>query len=403
MKILHTILLFKLILVQLIIPQRNIEYEMHEIFTLVEGLPANVTFGEYTEFVSNLEFIMTSQSDVYDQEFNVTQEFDYAISQHQYRSGSLVPIPNSDNDFGIIHDITQGPWDYNTIGYGLYQFKVGFTYHAGFVTLYTFFLDYRDSDFPSEYNGNDIWVKYNFDNNTASIDWHTGTFIPISPNQIYNIWDHKSKSTRQGIQNIDEFLILIEPPTLSVSNSNGKPFLEWVQYQAWNGTKDYEVWRKLGGQPFVKIGEVQNIYNFLDNEIGIGHRPDLLVVYKVRVKTGTYISDFSNNESILYSYLLKENNTNSKDNLSDINYKLENYPNPFNPSTKISYSIPETDLVSLKVYDALGRQVAELVNEIKEAGIYEAEFDGSNLSSGIYYYTLTTNNYTQSRKMLLIK
>jgi hypothetical protein len=81
----------------------------------------------------------------------------------------------------------------------------------------------------------------------------------------------------------------------------------------------------------------------------------------------------------------------------------QNYPNPFNPSTTIRYRIPETGLVTLKVYDILGREVATLVNEEKPVGNYEVEFDGSNLSSGVYFYQLKAGSFIQTRKMICIK
>ena len=85
-------------------------------------------------------------------------------------------------------------------------------------------------------------------------------------------------------------------------------------------------------------------------------------------------------------------------------YQLEqNYPNPFNPTTVINFTIPKAGNVTLKVYNALGQEVATLVNEYKNASNYQVSFDASNLSSGIYFYTLTTDNFTQSKKMMLVK
>ncbi len=81
----------------------------------------------------------------------------------------------------------------------------------------------------------------------------------------------------------------------------------------------------------------------------------------------------------------------------------QNYPNPFNPTTLIKYSVAERSNVSLKVYDVLGNEVATLVNTSKEAGSYQVNFDASKLSSGVYIYTLNAGNYTQSKKMLLMK
>jgi len=87
-----------------------------------------------------------------------------------------------------------------------------------------------------------------------------------------------------------------------------------------------------------------------------------------------------------------------------INYELkQNYPNPFNPATIIEYSIKEEGSVELVIYDVLGKVVEKLVDERKTAGNYSAQFDASNLSSGIYFYSLRVNGFVNTKKMLLIK
>ena len=80
-----------------------------------------------------------------------------------------------------------------------------------------------------------------------------------------------------------------------------------------------------------------------------------------------------------------------------------NYPNPFNPSTTLRYSIPEASFTSIKIYDALGNEVSSLVNETKSPGTYEVEFNATDLSSGIYYYTLQAGSFIQTRKMVLLR
>ncbi|MDP1678093.1 MAG: glucoamylase family protein [Bacteroidota bacterium] len=82
---------------------------------------------------------------------------------------------------------------------------------------------------------------------------------------------------------------------------------------------------------------------------------------------------------------------------------MQNYPNPFNPTTTIAYSIPQKSNVVLKVFDVLGKAVAILVNETKDAGFYEVTFNGSKLSSGVYFYLLTTGNFSSTKKLLLNK
>ena len=86
-------------------------------------------------------------------------------------------------------------------------------------------------------------------------------------------------------------------------------------------------------------------------------------------------------------------------------FKLtQNYPNPFNPATMINFVIPQKSSVTLSVYDLSGKLVSQLINnEIRTEGSYSYEFDGSNLSSGLYMYRLSAGKYTETRKMLLLK
>jgi len=81
----------------------------------------------------------------------------------------------------------------------------------------------------------------------------------------------------------------------------------------------------------------------------------------------------------------------------------QNYPNPFNPSTVIEFSLEQPGFVNLSVYDLSGRQVAELVNDRRSAGLHTFLFDAEHLASGTYVYRLTTGAGTQSRKLTLIK
>jgi hypothetical protein len=86
-------------------------------------------------------------------------------------------------------------------------------------------------------------------------------------------------------------------------------------------------------------------------------------------------------------------------------FLAQNYPNPFNPNTIINYelSIDNLQLVTLKVFDVLGREVATLVNEVKEAGMHEVRFDATNLSSGVYFYTLLSGSFIETKMMILLR
>ena len=89
-------------------------------------------------------------------------------------------------------------------------------------------------------------------------------------------------------------------------------------------------------------------------------------------------------------------------------YLTQNYPNPFNPVTKIKFEIPgqarnDNTLVTLKIYDLLGREIATLINEEKPAGKYEVEFNATNLPSGIYFYRIQAGDFIKTRKMVLLR
>jgi hypothetical protein len=81
----------------------------------------------------------------------------------------------------------------------------------------------------------------------------------------------------------------------------------------------------------------------------------------------------------------------------------QNYPNPFNPTTTIKFSIPFTQNVTIKVFDALGNIVLNLYDEETLSGTYELKIDGSNLSSGIYFYSIHSGSFFETKKMMLIK
>ena len=118
----------------------------------------------------------------------------------------------------------------------------------------------------------------------------------------------------------------------------------------------------------------------------------------VQSTTGTInnTASVSWNDALVTSVRLEETIPN--------NYTLkQNYPNPFNPSTNIEYSIPSESFVELKVYDVLGNEVATLVNEQQQAGVYRADFTAENLPSGMYFARITANEFTQVVKMTLLK
>jgi hypothetical protein len=175
-----------------------------------------------------------------------------------------------------------------------------------------------------------------------------------------------------GLENLS-----IKSITLNVNNSIFVNTNDGIYYSINDGNE----WNEFNsGLPN------KNIPSFLINTDGFGFVISNSKVYRtsLTISAITYLEDQNFNIPIEFKL-------------------LQNYPNPFNPTTTIKIVIPKSSFVSIKVYDLLGREVATLVNEEKPAGNYEAEFDGSDLSSGIYFYHLQADEFSVTKKMILLK
>ncbi|MBK9333063.1 MAG: T9SS type A sorting domain-containing protein [Ignavibacteria bacterium] len=149
---------------------------------------------------------------------------------------------------------------------------------------------------------------------------------------------------------------------------------------------DNGIWLKIGSVSGNGNSNVENNYSYTDKNLNTG-------IYNYRLKQ----LDFNGN----FEYYDLENEVNIG---IPLKYELsQNYPNPFNPSTKINFNLPADVHVSLKIFDMTGREIKTLVNEVKTAGYHSVLFSGNDISSGVYFYILKTNNFKAGRKMLLIK
>ena len=180
-----------------------------------------------------------------------------------------------------------------------------------------------------------------------------------------------------------------------------------------------EVWL-IGTQQDI-VWESQNI-SYVSIELSIDSGATCTVIVDSLVNTGIYTWTVSA-PALSKNCLIRINDLNDVNvfDMSDSVFTIDqvtsledknlpktyalylNYPNPFNPFTSISYSIPKTSLTKLIVYDILGREIKTLVNEEKLPGNYEIEFNASDLSSGIYFYRLQTGNFIETKKMVLMK
>ncbi|MFA5012031.1 MAG: choice-of-anchor J domain-containing protein [Ignavibacteria bacterium] len=131
--------------------------------------------------------------------------------------------------------------------------------------------------------------------------------------------------------------------------------------------------------------------------------PDGLFYHLTKARTGNTIWAVRNNGKIS-RYGTPISGITVVSNEIPSSYSVsQNYPNPFNPTTKINFALPKSGLVTMKVYDILGKEVATLVNEVKNAGSYTVDFNASSLTSGMYFYKVSVNGFSEVKKMMLIK
>ncbi|MBV6479605.1 MAG: hypothetical protein HGGPFJEG_02391 [Ignavibacteria bacterium] len=117
-----------------------------------------------------------------------------------------------------------------------------------------------------------------------------------------------------------------------------------------------------------------------------------------------HVSDVNSDINKVFGSVINKNEKDKIELLIPEEYSLsQNYPNPFNPVTRIKFSLPKESSVKLTVYDILGREVKKLVNEKLSVGRYEYEFNGSSFASGVYFYTLETDRFVKTKRMVLIK
>ena len=218
------------------------------------------------------------------------------------------------------------------------------------------------------------------DTSYARIPDGSNVFVKLSP-------------TTRGISN--EFVVPVELISFNASVSDNNVLLNWTTATETNN-KGFEVQRKMNDKVFETVGFVngsgtttdKHIYYFTDNIL-------TEAIYQYRLKqidfNGSY--SYSNVVEIQNLMIARENQLN------------QNYPNPFNPSTLINYKISSSSHVTLKVFDVLGNQVAELVDEFQDAGSYNISFslNGLQLTSGTYFYELRAGDFVNVKKMLLLK
>ncbi len=242
---------------------------------------------------------------------------------------------------------------------------------------------------------------------TTPYDLHVQTTVPTqtesggtpvtTPIAITNDFDGEVRHAIAPDIGADEFngtIIPVELTSFTVSVASGKVTLRWSTATETNNS-GFEVQRMQDNSDWERIGFVKGHgtttepkeYSYVDNISGIA-----LQQLAYRLKQTDFDGSFE------YSDVVNVNN------LAPTDFVLhQNFPNPFNPSTVIKYSLQVKSQVQLDVFNALGEEVKQLVNEVKEAGQYSIEFNASNLPSGTYLYRLQAGDYVETKKMVLMK
>jgi hypothetical protein len=218
-----------------------------------------------------------------------------------------------------------------------------------------------------------------------NIDFCGGNIVPV--------WTDE----RAGGYDMDIYTGTINPilPVELISFThrivNGKVILDWITATELNNW-GFEIQRSFDNNIFVTIGFIEGKGNSTTNQYYSFTDESIAGKVYYRLKQMDYIGTYN------YSQVIEVSGV----TVSSIQLE-QNYPNPFNPATSIKYQIGNEGFVSLKVFNALGEEVAELINEFQKGGNYQLIFNADNLPSGMYVYKITAGNYTESKKMILMK
>jgi len=240
--------------------------------------------------------------------------------------------------------------------------------------------------YRSEDNGA-TWIELNFLRSTPNIATFDLKYDGVN-SHLYSV------ATSGDVFKMEDSPLPVELVSFQSNITKNNVSLYWETSFEENN-QGFEIYRKhTGSEEWNKIGFVNGKgnsntiekYSFEDKNLKQGK-------YEYKLKQ----IDFNGNYEFFTLSGIVEINNPEKFELR------QNYPNPFNPSTKIQYYIPSASNVKLTIYDITGKEVAVLVNENLNPGYYENVFNGANLTSGIYYYKLTAGNFSDTKKMILVK
>jgi Secretion system C-terminal sorting domain len=309
----------------------------------------------------------------------------------KYQGGSISLESPNETFAGFDHILDPSGND-DTLAIGKYKISVlgGDAY---------FYLDLRTSD----WNGSlDVYFKYDVANDRFRNNDNTETINGTTQ----NIWDPGLETELQHITTD------LEPPAPDYIDAYFYYNELWVEFDIPSDTyaTEFDIYRSTTSWKFgySYIATTENNY-YIDNDLVSGS--GYTAYYKVKAINGSKVSDYSDYTSIVFGGFQKTPNKEQYFDFTDnLSFELkQNFPNPFNPQTEISYSLKERSSISLKVFDITGKEVVSLTNGIKDAGLFSKTFNGVGLPSGLYIYELDViglesgQRFKDTKRMLLIK
>jgi hypothetical protein len=279
---------------------------------------------------------------------------------------------------------------------------------------------HRSTDFGLTWNPTSLTatqiITIVVDRYNSSIIYAGATSTTPGVNGFYRSTDHGatfSANTNPGI-NVYGIVQLDLLTLVTVSTSTGGPVhrssnsgLNWVTASTGYISRGAVLFNSTGGPAIYLAGNGGVFYSLNSGttftNAGLTHSSTPLTTHGIKIFTG--VSGSSNGGAWVWTEPLSVEPVSG---LIPNTFSLsQNYPNPFNPTTTINFSIPSVEttrwVVSLKVYDALGREVATLVNQQLQPGTYEVGWNASDYPSGLYFYKLTAGDFTETKRMILIK
>jgi len=334
-----------------------------------------------------------------------------AISK-SYKIAEEIVTGNSINQGRKGWRIFWEPAPYDPFAHGFYKLKTNIN------TNYAY-LDFRDCQFANQsFTPNystDFEIKYNAVTDKFSHKDHLApTYTEIPDKGIVRIWEIKNGiPTTTCFQDFwQNCLVIIDPGT-------DNPQLIWGPIPDFEAT-GYKIYRAIGNSSGLSKTNYSliettsaNTFDYIDEDIDLSDS-QYVFYYMAAYNSNTNSTSEPSNVVTTRGGMYKQNQLSEEHKTGNIKYELsQNTPNPFNPSTRISFTVPSSteyypvlQNVTLKVYNILGNEVATLVDENKPAGNYEVKFNAvqaASLSSGVYFYTLKSGSFSETKKMLLLK